>query len=173
MFFHDKAWLKNEILERMNEKRNHLHSFAHFSRLFHNFPGFFTIFRYFSFRKSKKYTLQQLEHSWRWPRACYNTALTTTKQVFEKSRAQAKWISSIKVQRKNWKTYAYFLSGRFVVIAKVWIIVLCRSLARILLRIALGNYREVQISENKTLLLRMLTLWYSNASKIYTNSDIA
>ena len=35
--------MKNEILERMNEKRNHLVSFAHFSGLFHNFAGSFTI----------------------------------------------------------------------------------------------------------------------------------
>ena len=35
MFFQDKAWTKNEILERMNEKIYHLHSFVHFSGLFH------------------------------------------------------------------------------------------------------------------------------------------
>ena len=37
----------------MNEKRNHLHSFAHFSGLFHNFPRSLTIFWHLSLRKSK------------------------------------------------------------------------------------------------------------------------
>ena len=48
--------MKNEKLERMNEKRNHLHSFALFSGLFHNFPVSFP-------QKEQKPTLQQLEHS--------------------------------------------------------------------------------------------------------------
>ena len=47
--------MKNEILERMNEKRNRLHSFAHFSGLFHNFLAFFP-------QKEQKVTLHQLEH---------------------------------------------------------------------------------------------------------------
>ena len=56
MFFHGKARMEKEILERMNEKRNHLHSFALFSGLFHNFVASFT-------QKERKYTLQQLKHS--------------------------------------------------------------------------------------------------------------
>ena len=49
--------MKNEILERMNEKINYLHSFAHFYGLFHNFPGSFTIFWLLSLRKSKNILL--------------------------------------------------------------------------------------------------------------------
>ena len=48
--------MKNEILERMNEKRNHLHSFAQFSGLFRNLAASFP-------QKEQKHTLQQLEHS--------------------------------------------------------------------------------------------------------------
>ena len=56
------------------------------SGLFHNFLGSFTIFW-------QKHTLQQLEHSWRWPRASFNYVLTTTKihsirrgDTFDKTR---------------------------------------------------------------------------------------
>ena len=48
--------LKMKKLECMNEKRNHLHSFAYFSGLFHNFLAFFP-------QKELKHTVQQLEHS--------------------------------------------------------------------------------------------------------------
>ena len=56
MLFHDKALMKNEIREHTNEKLNHLHSFAHFSGLFHYFSGSLTIFRHLSLRKSKTYS---------------------------------------------------------------------------------------------------------------------
>ena len=118
MFFHYKAWMKNEIFERMNEKINHLHSFAHFfralskfSRLFHNFPASFP-------QKEQKHTLQQLEHSWRWPlakepppgtscpqaglfipRAFFNYVLTTTKKSKIKPR-------KIETERENFKTFS-------------------------------------------------------------------
>ena len=104
MFFHGKARMKNEILERMNEKRNHCivsrtfpgsfttyWAVSQFSGLFHNFAASFP-------QKEQKHTLQ---HSWRWPRrpkeppsgtscpqaglffarASFNYALTTAKKL--------------------------------------------------------------------------------------------
>ena len=92
MFFHDKAWMKKEII----------------CIVARTFPGFFTIFRAFSQfsgifsskRAKTYYTFQQLEHSWRWPRAkesrsgnscppaglflpraSFNYVLTTTKSL--------------------------------------------------------------------------------------------
>ena len=48
--------MKNEILERMNEKRNHLHSFAHFYGLFLKFPGSFTFSGIFTSERAKTYS---------------------------------------------------------------------------------------------------------------------
>ena len=67
MFFHDMAWMKN-LSERMNEKEiicivsRTFPAPSHFSWLFHNFLSSFP-------QEEQKHTLQQLEHSWGWPRA--------------------------------------------------------------------------------------------------------
>ena len=126
VFFYDKACLINETLEHMKEKRNHLHSFAHFSGLFHNFPGSFEIFWHLSLRKIKNILfnsknivedgLGQKNRHWAglfFPRASFNYILTLTKNTFWKLRLRKScWVME-QAALEYHRTLNNFFLGRY------------------------------------------------------------